>query len=342
MTPPQQSEQQNESLRIRFYRAYNEDTRKQKPQPVPIGDWLKRAGEMDFHGQPSRYHITGNDQRIYTVVDRSKPPIRFRINRTKYRHVPPSEIHGKADFNYLQEDEGLMDTWYAMVFDDDTQATFVAIATKGNIAPHTMLQDYIKNKLPYEANQLRIEQLAHKNILEKVSKMGDGTIFEISVKPSLVEKIKTVNDNLADALRASETVYPQKELSQVIKPYNTEKFGLKDKFLPIIKFLLEDEQYRTDVTKLRIGGIFGKSNRTTIINLLSNNLTVDVEIPFADEKIAALNETEVYHEIQVAYDNMAQEIREAAEVSEWHEYQSGTKETLLGQTQQQLPLLPQP
>ena len=337
-----QSEQQVESLRIRFYRAYCGDAGSRRPAPAPIGDWLQRAGAMAFDGQPSRYHETGNGQRVYTVVDQPGPPVRLRLNRTKYRHVPPAELHGNVDLNYLQQDEGLMDTWYAMVFDHniaDTQVTFIAIATKGNTAPNTMLRDYIKSKYPHEATQLRIEQLAHKDILERIENMRDGTVFEISVKPPFVETIRAVDNSLADALHASETVYRQMVLSQVIKPDRTGKSGLGDRFRAVIGLVVGNEQHRAYVTRLRLGGMFGNSNRTTTLNLLSNDLSVEVEVPYADRTIAVLDADTVYNVIQDSYTDMADAIHEAAEVSAWPEHADGTRGTSSGQTPRQPPLL---
>ena len=296
---------------------------------------------MDFDVQPSRYHERGNGQRVYTDIDQLGPPVKFQINRTKYRYVPPAEFGGNIDLDYLREGEGLMGTSYAMVFDhnpDDTQATFVAITTKGNIAPNAMLRDYIKDKYPDEAAQLRIEQLAHKDVLDRISSMGDGTIFEISVKPSLVEVIKTVDGSLSDALEASQTVYPQMTLSQVIKPDEIGRFGLRDRFQPVINLLLGNAQHRADVKILRLGGMFGNSNRTTIINLLSNDLSVDVEVPYADETIAVLDADTVYNAIQSAYTDMEEAVHEAAEVSAWPEHADGTRGTSSGQTPRRPPL----
>ena len=343
MMTSQQNDPQTESLRIRFYRAYYGDTGNQRLYSVPIGKWLLSAGAMAFGGQPSRYHDTGKGQRIYTEVDELGPPVMLRINRTKYRGVPPAERHGNVDLSYLEPDEGLMDTWYAMVFDhniNDTQVTFIAMATKGNTSPNMMLQEYIKSKIRNEATQLRIEQLAHKDILERISNMGDGTMFEISVKPSMVETIRAVDDSLADALRASQTVYVQRELSQVIKPDNLGKYGLINRFRPVINLLLSNERHRTDVTRLRVGGMFGKSNRTTIINLLSNDLSVEVEVPYVDDTIALLDAPAVYNEIQEAYNSMADAIYEAVELSAWPEYSDGTNGTSFGPTQRQPPLFP--
>lgn len=228
-----------------------------------------------------------------------------------------------------------------MVFDhniDDSEVTYIAIATKGNTAPNTMLRDYIKDKHRYEAAQLRIEQLAHRDVLDRISSMRDGTIFEISVMPSLVEAIRAVDESLANALRASETVYQQRVLSQVIKPDRIARFNLKERFRPVITFLLGNEQHRADVTVLRIGGMFGNSNRTTILNLLSNDLSVDVEVPYADETIAVLDADTVYNAIQGAYTDMEEAIHEAAEVSAWPEHADGTRGTSSGQTPRRPPL----
>lgn len=222
----------------------------------------------------------------------------------------------------------------------DAQLTYIAIATKGNTVPNTMLRDYIKDKHPYEAAQLQIEQLAYKDIFERIANMRDGAFFEISVKPAFVETIRAVDNSLADALDASQTVYRQMVLSQVIKPDLTGRSGLGDRFQDVIGFVLGNEQYRAYVTRLRLGGMFGNSNRTTILNLLSNDLSVDVEVPYADRTIAVLDADAVYNAIQGAYADMAYAIHEATEVSAWPEHADGTRGTSSGQTSRQPPLLP--
>ena len=331
---------QVENLRIRFYRAYIGDAKVRQPQPAPIGAWLQLAGTLPFDHHPSRYHDTGNSRRVYAEVDQQGPPAKFRLNRTTYRGIPPAELLGNVNLNYLQQDAGLMDTWYGMIFHrtiSGVPATFVAIATKGNTAPNVMLRDYIRHKCS-DATELQIDHLAHKNILDKLASMGDGTIFEIGIKPSFAEQLKAVDTSLADALQASEKVYPQRELSQVIKPDSASYFALKDRFVNVINFVLGNEQNRTAVTKLRLGGFFGDSNRTTILNLLSNDLSVEVEVPYSDETVAVLDPDTVYSAITDAYITMADAIHEAAEVSEWSTYADSTGGISSGPTHRQPPL----
>ena len=337
------SQQQVESLRVRFYRAYIDDIANGQQSPIPIGTWLQRAEALDFDGQPSRYHETGNGKRLYTVVDNANSrPIQFRLNRTTYRGVPPAELLGNIGTNYLSQGQGLMgDTWYMTAFEHGSQATqttVIAIATKGNIAPNTMLRDYLNDKFPADTAQLKVEQLAHRDILERIATMGDGTLFEITIRPSFVEAIRAVDDNLGEAFQASQRVYEQRELSQVIRPIQTGRFGLWERFQPVIRFILGDPQYRTNVTRLRIGGVFGKSNRTTIINLLSNDLSVDIDVPHTDPTFAILDANEVYTAIQDAYTGMADAITEATEVSAWGTQSAGTSSISSGSTPRQPPL----
>ena len=337
-------QQQPESLRVRFYRAYIDDTANRQQSLIPIGNWLQRAETLEFDRQPSRYHETGNGKRLYTVVDNANSlPTQFRLNRTTYQGVPPAEWLGNIGTNYLSQGQGLMgDTWHMTAFEHGcqaAQATVIAIATKGNIAPNTMLRDYLNAKFPAETAQLKIEQLAHRDILERITTMGDGTLFEITVRPSFVEALRAVDSSLADALQASQNVYEQRELTQNIRPAATGRFGLRERFQPVIGFILGEPQHRTYVTKLRIGGIFGNSNRTTIINLLSNDLSVEIDVPHTDPTFAILDANAVYAAIQDAYTGMADAITEATEVSAWGTQFAGTSSTSSGSTPRQPPLL---
>ena len=258
--------------------------------------------------------------------------------------MPPAEQRGKVDTEYLSPGKGLMETWHAMAFDENVpggQATFVAIATKGNSSPNTILRDYIKDKFPQEASQLKIEQLAHKDILGKIQTMGDGTLFEISVKPSFVEQLRAVDSSLADALQASQNAYKQSELTMVVKPDKITRGGLRNRFLGVIGFALDNEQRRANITKLRLGGMFGNSSRATILNLLSNDLSVEVEVPYPDGPIAILDADTVYNRIQDAYTGMASAIHEGTEMSEWPARSGGTSGTSSSPIHQQLSLFHQ-
>ena len=341
MLPQQPPHRATELLRVRFYRASFDNTKNGQPTSPPIGNWLQSAAALPFNGQPSRYHEIGNGRRVYTVVDREQSPILFRINRTTYQGVPPAELLGNIGTNYLAQGQGLMDTWYSTVFDHTIsggQAAVVAIATKGNISPNVMLRDYIQNKFPNDSATLKIVQLAHKDILNRIASMGDGTLFEIGVRPAFVEAIRAVDSSLADAFQASQSAYAQKELTQIIRPSNTGRFGLRERFQDVINFVLSSEQNRTSVTKLRLGGLFGASNRTTIINLLSNDLSVDVEVPYTDQTFAILDSNAVYTEVQNAYALLAGAINEATEVSAWQRPETGTRNISSGSTPRQLPL----
>ena len=295
-------QQSTETLRVRFYRAYLENTENQEQNAAPLGEWLQKIEKLPFEGQPSRYLERGNGRRVYTKIDTIQPTCQFRINRTTYQGIPPSELHGEIDTEYLDQGQGLMDTWYATMFDHITpisQVAIVAIATKGNIAFHIMLRDYIEDKIQSEAALLKIEQLAHRDILKTITSMGDGTLFEISVKPAFVEKVRAVDSNLADALKASQNVYEQKELTQVIRPDRAGRHGLLSRFIDPLKFMLGDDQNRALLTRLRLGGMFGAATRATIINLLSNDLCVDIDVPYINERFAVLDRRAVYAEIQM-------------------------------------------
>ncbi len=343
MVNQQTPQQPTESLRVRFYRAYCDDPTNRRPTPAPIGIWLQKGESFSFVGQPSRYHEIGNGRRVYTVIDRTQSPILFRINRTTYQGIPPAELLGNVGTNYLAQGQGLMNTWYSTVFDHSTSnglATIVAIATKGNVAPHNMLRNYIQDKFPDEATALRIVQLAHRDLLSRIEGMGDGTLFEIGVRPAFVESIRAVDRSLADALQASQNVYTQNELTQVIRPARTGRFGLRERFQEVIDLVLGSEQTRTSVTRLRLGGLFGASNRTTIINLLSNDLSVEVEVPYIDQTFAILDQNAVYAEVQNAYTVLAGAINEATEVSTWQGSEIGTSDASSGSTPRQPPLFP--
>ena len=333
MTSQYQTQQRIESLRVRFYRAYIGDLVSHQSTPAPIGNWLQEAEVLPFDDQPSRYHEVGNGRRVYTVVDRTHSPILFQINRTMYQGVPPAELLGDIGTNYLVQGQGLMNTWYATAFDHvslSNQSTVLAIATKGNIAPNVMLRDYIQDKFPSDAAQLRIEQLAHRDILNRIANMREGTLFEISIKPAFIETIRAVDRNLADAFHASQTVYEQNELSQVIKPIRTGRFGLRERFQDVVALVLGSEQHRDFVTKLRMGGLFGTSNRTTIINLLSNELSLEIEVPYTDPIVDVLDGDAVYTAIQDAYQDMSDAISEATEISAWQRRENWYKRHFIG------------
>ena len=338
-------QQQVESLRVRFYRAYIDGAANRRQGLVPIGTWLQRAEALEFDGQPSRYQETGTGKRVYTVIDRAIPsPTQFRLNRTTYQGVPPAELRGNIGTNYLSQGQGLMeDTWHMTAFEHGSQATLttvIAIATKGNIAPNTTLRDYLNDKFPAETAQLKIEQLAHRDILNRLATMGDGTLFEITIRPAFVETMRAVDDSMAEALQASQNVYEQRELSQTIRPVVTGRFGLRERFEPLIRSILGNPEYQTNVTKLRIGGIFGNSDKATVINLLSNDLTVEIDVPRTDQTFAILDANAVYTAIQEAYTSMGDAITEATEVSAWGTQSDGTSSTSSGSTPRQPPLWP--
>ena len=343
MTTPSQPHQQTDTRRVRFYRAYLADSHGRSLAPAPIKDWLVRAGALGFDRQPSRYYEPGDGWRVYTEVDQGHPPVRFRLNRTKLRHIPPAELHGHIDTTYLSQDEGLVEPWYAVAFEqqDQTQeGTIVAIATKGNIALNTHLRLYIQDKFPSEATNLKIDQLAHKNTLSRIANMREGSQIVIGIKPSLLEVIRKANMSLADAYQASYNVYPQRELTQVIKPFRDGRFDLAAAFRPVIDLLLGEEEHRSQVTILCIGGLFGTSNKTTTINLLSDDLSVDIEVASLDQTFTVLDQDSVYKDIEDAYTAMETAIQEASEVSIWPAHGDGTSVTSSELTPRQLSLSP--
>lgn len=331
-----QYQQSNQRLRVRFYRAYLGNATDIQPAPTCIEDWLRQVQSLGYNGQPSRYHEIGNGRRVYTEIDHHVAnPMRFRIYRTTYQGIPPAESSGKIDTAYLRQGQGLVDTWYGCIFNHSNtnrQPAVIAITIRGNTAPNNMLREYIQAKLPSDTANLKIEQLAHNDILARLASMGDGTLFEISIKPSFVETMRAVDSSLADSLQASQNVYEQYELTQSIKPAPISRFGLRARFQGVIGFILGAEEHRTQVTRLRIGGMFGSSTRATVINLLSDDLSVEIDFHSTDPVFAIPDLNDVYNAIQDAYYSMEDAIDEAMEASGWLD---GTSEDSSVQTAQQ-------
>ena len=312
-----------------------EGNNRAQKRPAPIKRWLEKAQNIQFDGEPSRYHETGRGYRVYTELDETSPHIKFQINRTKYQGIPPAELNGNIGTSFLSPGQGLLDTWYAIAFDTEHlhgQATVLAITTKGTRAPNNLLRNYLRDKFPDESQTLTISQLAHKDILKRISHMNGGTLLEIAVKPAHIHAIRAVNESMADAFQASQDLFPQSELTQTIKPATELRPQFLQEFLPLIAKLLSNRDHNTAVTKLRFGGFYGQSNKTTIINLLSNDLSVEVQIPTNDPTFTTFDSTTVYAELQQAYEDIEPAIREATEVAEWPSPTDGTNDTLLPQT----------
>ena len=336
--------QHEETLRIRFYRAYIEGDPNHPAIAAPIKQWLEQAQNLLFDEAPYKYHETGNGHRVYTTLEQTSPQILFQINRTQIQGIPPTELKGDIRTDYLSPGQGLSTTWYAAAYVNlptGLPSTVLAIATKGTRAPNNVLKAYIQNKFPDESKHLNINQLAHENLLETISNMTQGTLLEIGIWPSRIQTIRAADANMADAFEASHNLFPQTEITQTIKPSIQHRSRFINKFVPFVRKLLSDPEHRTAVTKLRFGGFYAGSSKTTIINLLSNDLTVDVQIPTNDPTFITFDPETVYAELQKAYDVMKDAIQNATEVAEWQAHTDGTKNTSLVPTLSQPSLFPQ-
>ena len=326
---------------VRFYRVTLGRNQDGSFRNVDFVQTLSEIEKLPFLANGpgnTRYLQYDNGRIAFTVLSDRCNPVKFKYYQGSRTGLPQVEDRGRIESLQIADSAGLVEAVHGIFFPPD----ILALETSGRdfIAGH--IAKYIRSKGPLEAHSLTIEPLIHKDIVSRLHRLRELSLFKFTVRPSFVETVRAVDQSLAAGMSSLAHIWEEQDGFEIlIKPTKNSRPRALGKLLPALLKLATMDNLRSNSTFCQVNGLMNGSARTLVINLLTDKLTTKKEILLEDSRVSALDASSAFRAIAEAYDDLRVEIAEASGAIMWPESADGGNDTSSEQKLSQLSLFHQ-
>ena len=297
--------------KIYFYRLWTEPDEQGIPEvfdPRPALDHIRQlvAG-------PDWYQDAGDGNVFCLLPEREEagnPTARFCIVRRT--GLPQLEAAGQiVDLN-IADEQGLLEAVHVVFF-----ANNIVGAEYNHFGPRvSRLPIYMKGKANDEIpDRMRVTNLVHGDPTAILGELAGLHLLDLSVIPPQIEVVRQHNLGLGAALAASAEVTAEPEVVSLnIKPSRNTEAGLLQDLGNALRAMVQSVEFRAGAKKLKIQGRRQGHRKIETFDLLKDDITVSVQMIKLNPRGRALDPNHAYGQIVEAYNELYDDIQEAAGV----------------------------
>lgn len=303
----------NVECKIHFYRADAGRSPAGVPLPFHPAPLLEHVDGLSWEEGSSGRLWPSNDGRLMSCsVDAVGDRCRARLLNVR-RTALPEVIARGGDITPLgiPSDSGLCERTHVVFFDGNILA-----ADFNFYGPRvTRFADYLFAKCRGRCpNHLRFNMLLRLDALEELRRLRHIRVMRIGVRPANIQAIAERDSDLGAAFRSSRQLGDPEQIELMLKTTGRGAW-LHEDVIPRIQRLLSHDDVRPGLTTLSVRGVDAESGKMENLNLLSDKLVAVRSIVLQDERSRALDHESAYGAIEAAYEEIAEDVRRAAEVS---------------------------
>ena len=288
--------------------------------------------------QKSRYLQHANGRIEFTLLSTDAMPLRFKYYRGSRLGLPEMEDGGHIEGLPLADNAGLVEAVHGVFFPPD----ILALETVGGDSLAISIAKYIRAKGPLTVHSLAIEPLVHRDVVARLMRLKEISLFKFSIKPSFLETVRSVDRSLAAGMASLAEIWnDQTAFEVIIRPTKSSRQSVIQRLLPSLTRIATLSNLANNSVTCQVNGVTEGSARTQVIDLLTDKLTAKKDILLKDSRYSALDEGSAYQAIDEAYDDLQMDIAEALGAGIWEDSANGGSNTSLGQRPSQLSLFRQ-
>ena len=278
------------------------------PQPA-----LAAINALPFtNDDGGRYEAEVDGNALCLVVHQggSMPSVRFcRVRRTG---LPQLEQAGQITDLDLTPESGLLESIHVTFFPNN-----IVGAEYNHFGPRvSRLGGYLHYKSQKAVPRATFRPLLRGDAAEQLDRLTDLRLLDISVLPSLVEVTRQSDESLADALEANaRAVESPKVLQAVLKPLEDAQRSFLSRKRGPLKEMVGNGTLREGSAKFQVRGKCADSGKVETIDLLKDQLISTKGIVRMNERSRALNPDSAFEAIRESYEQLRDQLEEAAGVS---------------------------
>jgi hypothetical protein len=268
---------------------------------------LQRIENLPF-SDTGRYFVEPKGEaRLCVFPDTLQYPLMLRFGKTRRDLLPDVEKSGQLGELDLAEDEGLIDIGHVVIFDDG----HVASEWNPEAPKLQRLTPYLLDKGDVQ-KVVRFRNLFQRDIVDAVSSLNNVRMLSIDLPPESVEVAREADDNLADALDATERLGATKRTGLTLTAHQQGSAKLKDLALKLAGIIQARPQERGRFNNITATGVDSASGVTRYIDILENKLVLGEMFPRKNARSRSIDKDEAYRLLQRSYLEMKPKLKDAA------------------------------
>jgi hypothetical protein len=269
---------------------------------------LRQIDALSWHSQ-GRYQQDVSENVFLSVYpDRTNYPLRLRFGRTRRDMLPDVERAGELATLQLEEDAGLIDVCHIIIFPDG----HVASEFNHDGPRIRKLGDYLYLKGAHLSTTPRFLPLFERDIVSVLSDLDNIRILEIDVPPDTGMLIRQADNNLADAILASEKAGSTEKVSLELVGNVSAGNKLRDLARKLAILIKDNPRDRTRFNTLKASGYNQGSRIRRFVDILEEQLVSGEIFARSAPKSRSLDSDHAYEVLERAYELKRTKLASAA------------------------------
>ncbi len=264
-------------------------------------------------GNEGRYLVgdDGNAVCAWPGQGGALPSLRFcQIRRTG---LPQLEQAGQvADLN-IAADAGLLEPVHVTFFRDN-----IVGADFNFYGPRlSRLGYYLRVKSGNAVPLATFHPLLRNDVAQQLDHLTELRLFDLKVKPAYIDTVRHADASLGEAFAANAAVLDgnSEDIEVILKPSKDTWLQALQRLIRPLKALARRRDLRENVEKFQVKGKHDETNRVEIIDLLRDQLIARKQVLRLGERSRAVDAHSAFQAIQLAHEELADELRIAAGVA---------------------------
>ena len=278
--------------------------------PVPALNAIKGLPITDNDSDWYEPEVDGNALCLFSYDLDPYPTARFcRVRRTG---LPQLEQAGQVKDLDLEADTGLLEAMHVVFFPKN-----VVGAEYNHYGPRlSRLGDYLHERSNKAVLRPSFRPILRGDAAEQLERLTDLRVMDISILPTFVDSVRQADSSLANAFSANATVLENpKVLELTFHPNRESQTGFLNKMKTVIRELVGMNGFREESNRFKVRGRCEDSGRVETIDLLKDQLISTKTVIRMNERSRALDPASVFQAICEAYQDLHEQLEDAASVS---------------------------
>lgn len=288
--------------KIYFYRiAHWADVKANLPRD------LERIANLPWDSD-GRYLTDGDDARLAMWPDQLEYPLRLRFGRTRMGNLPLKEQSGKLEQLDLAIDQGLVEMCHVVVY----EAGYAAAEFNFSGPRMKRLSEYLFMKRNELKEYVRFLPLFQRDIVSLVENLAAVSWLEITGQPTSADLLGRADTGLGNALKTLGEVGADKSIRLALSTDKGHDSPLQKLSVALAKLVSQSRgQAEEELRKLKVKG-FSRDGKIDAVDLLEQHLVCFKAIERMHPESKALSSEAAYSQIDQAFQELHQELKNAA------------------------------
>lgn len=298
------TKRQSLNRNIFFYRIDAGDDARGRPRTFDVKATLDHIHSLPFEDDGPRYQLVEDDNAICCWIDDSSSTGRLRIGAVRRTGLPQVDRSGVLTDLNIPLSAGLVEQVHVVFFPNRI------VGSEFNFhGPRlSRLSSYFSDKARGIVPPVVFEPLIRRDVTEQLDRLTDVRLFQLRIRKSYAEGIVRIDDSLGAAFQAAAQVSDADEIEITLSPKRFSRNGIGQKMIRIAKSLIGLRGIHEESQKFHVKGFDPQSQKTELVDLLSDKLIVRKQIIRHGERSRALDSASAYSAIESAYNEVREEL----------------------------------